>query len=211
MANLNLAWDNSGVVGNPNATGQRASKRLTSVGGAYDTLAFTPANDMATSVSAAVAVVTANRSYQFKIEALCDVGGPVANLNGVQEGLKFACIVPGVTSDNSSVTITLNVASTDITKARFTLFKQADNSTVGGPSVVTRIGTTITKIFTGLLASTTYYVKIELYATVNGVEIVSSDADQLNAVCGGNISGYQVTTTADPSCPAPASLVVTAN
>lgn len=211
MGNLNLAWDNSAVLANPNATEQIAYKRKKSIGGAYDILAFTPANPMATSVSAAVAAVLDNIIYQFKVEATCTAGGPVPNINGVQEGIEFACINPVLTSDNLSVSVAINVTGLDIIKARITLFKASDNSVVGGPSVVNTIANSINKTFIGLLASTDYYIKYEFYANVNGVEVVSSSAAYLNALCGGNSGAFSTSTTTDPSCPAPASLVVTAN
>ena len=46
----------------------------------------------------------------------------------------------------------------------------------------------------GLDSATGYYLEVEFYATINGVEVISSDAAYLGASCGGNITGYQVTT-----------------
>jgi len=209
MGNINLNWDNSAVVANPNATEQNAKKRKKSVGGPYDQIGFTPANPMATSVNAAVSAVTDNIIYEYLVDAICAVGGPIPNINGIQEGINFACFNPSLTSDNGSVSVSLNVTGLDITKARFYLYKASDDSLVGGPTVANRIGTTISTSFTGLLPSTNYYLKYEMYATVNAVEVVSSDVAYLNALCGGNIAGFTIPTVANPTCPAPAALVVT--
>ena len=37
--------------------------------------------------------------------------------------------------------------------------------------------------FTGLLASTNYYFKFRMLATVNGIQVASNDAAQLGALC----------------------------
>lgn len=208
MATINMTWDNTAVNASPNAIGQRVSKRLKSVGGAYDTVGFNPANDMAKTENAAEAnTVTANRTYEFKVEALCTVGGPTINSNGVQEGIAFACVNPVFTPTHNSVQVVLNLATTDITKARIVLKKQSDDSTVA-TQTQNKVGTTVTANFAALDPSTDYYVTVELYATINGVEVISSSANYLNAVCGGNVANYQVSTSAAPACPAPADLVV---
>jgi hypothetical protein len=207
MGTLTLNWDNTAVNASSNATGQRASKRIKSVGGAFQTSGFTPTNDMAKSVNEADATVTDNRVYEFKIEALCLTGGPIANTGGLKEGIVFACIVPSFTVSESTIQVVLNVLNTDISKARIILKKQSDDSTVGTITPNT-VSNTITANFTGLDASTDYYVTIELYATVGGVEVISSDENYLNDVCGGDVEGYQVSTNSAPSCPAPTTLTV---
>lgn len=202
-----LSWDNTAVLANVNATGQRASKRVKAIGGAFQTSGFSPANDLLKTAVTTDATVIDNRVYEFKIEALCGIGGPVINNNGVKEGIIFACIAPSFSSDNSSVTAVINCLNTDITKARVILKKQSDNSVVG-TLTVNNVANACTALFSGLDASTNYYVTVELYSLVDGVEVISSDAAYLNAVCGGNIAGYQVSTNASPACPAPASLVI---
>lgn len=207
MAEIILNWDNSAVNASPNATAQRASKRLKAVGGAFDTVNFVPANDLPKSATTTTATVLGNRVYEFKIEAICGSGGPTANNNGLQEGISFVCIVPAFSSTHNSVNVTTNLINTDITKIRFILKKASDDSIVGNITS-NNVLNSATANFTGLTPGTNYYVTIELYAIVNGVEVISSASNYLNDICGGNIAGYQVATGAAPSCPAPIDLVV---
>lgn len=207
MALLTLNWDNTLVLASANATGQRASKRIKSVGGAFSTLGFNPANDLLKTAVTTDATVDANKVYEFMIQAICISGGPTMNTNGLQEGIVFQCIEPSFDETNTTIDVVVNLAGLDITKIRVRLKKQSDDSLVGTVTA-NKIGTIATASFSGLTASTDYYVEIELYATVNGVEVISSAAEYLNEVCGGNIDGYQVSTTANPSCPAPLDLEV---
>ncbi len=207
MGTLKLSWDNSNLVFDPNTDAQRASKRVKAIGGAYDTVGFNPANDMAKSVNEALATVLDNRVYEFIIDAICISGGPTPNDNGPIEGIAFACIAPSFNPTYNSLNVVLNLVNTDISKIRVTLRKQSDNSLVG-TFTASRSGTTATATFSGLTASTDYWVQIELYAVVNGVEVISSDAAYLGAVCGSNAAPYQVTTSPVPPCPAPKTLEV---
>lgn len=207
MGSINFIWDNAAVLASINTTAQRASKRLKSVGGAYDTLGFTPTNDMAKAVNAASVVVIDNNIYEIILQAICVNGGPVDNGNGPKEGIIFACILPTFSTTHNSVDVILNLINTDIHKIRVKLRKQSDNSLVG-TFIASRSVNTATATFAGLPASTAYWVEIEFYAIVNGVEVISSDVFYLNAVCGSNIPAYQVTTAAPPVCPAPMNLEV---
>lgn len=177
-----------------NVISQRVSKRIKSVGGAWTTTGFTTANDMATSVITNVATVNENILYEFKLENICTEGGPTGSVQGIREGIAFACLVPSLSSTGTTVSANINLAGTDITKVRYTLKKSSDNTVVGGPTIITRVTNAAPITFTGLLASTAYYITTELYCTVNGVEVISSSAAYRNAVCGGNASGYQITT-----------------
>lgn len=184
MAQFNLSWFNTAVIINPNATGQRVSHRQKSVGGAFSTTGYTPANDLPKTASASQSPVLAdNIVWEFKVEALCTVGGPTINSNGLVEGLKFACITPNIQKTTNSATITLNVAGLDITQATFITHLTADDSVVAGPTTVARVGTAIQHTVTGLDPDTEYYFEIILYAIVNGSEIASNDVNQLNASC----------------------------
>lgn len=185
MAQFNLTWFNTAVIINPNSNGQRVSHRKKSVGGAYSTAGYTPANDLPKTASASQSPILAdNIVWEFKVECLCDEGGPTPNDNGNIEGLKFACLEPVISNlDTDSVTIALNVFNTDITSATFVLHLTSDNSVVQGPTTIARVGNSITWNVTGLLPNTGYYVETILYAIVNGAQIASNDADQLNASC----------------------------
>lgn len=198
MAQFTLNWDNTAVLAHPNSTGQRASYRQKSVGGAWITVGFTPTNDLpktATTTDSPNSLLT-NVVYEFKIESLCTVGGPTINDNGIREAIEFACITPvtGVTETTS--TITLDVTGLDITKARFTLRKASDNTIVYGPTTVNRIGDSIMLQAVGLTGSTNYYWQVELYATVNLIEVISSQVNYLGVVC----SPYPITTDAPAIC-----------
>lgn len=185
MAQFNLSWFNTAVIINPNATGQRVSHRRKSIGGAYSTTGYTPANDLPKTASAVQSPVLANNQvWEFKVEAICTEGGPTANDNGNQEGLKFSCLEPVITNITiNSATVALNVNNTDITAATFVIHDASDDSTVFGPTTVARVGNSITLNVTGLTPETEYYVETILYAIVNGAQIASNDANQLNDSC----------------------------
>lgn len=193
MATLNVGWDNTAVSGNPNALNQRVSKRVQG-DIPWVTTGFTPANDLATSANSTVATVVVNNVYQFKVEALCSEGGPTPNDDGVKEGIVFECIVPTLEAEPTEVAVSFSLAATSITKAILTLKKQSDDSIVGGPVTKNRVADAINHTFTGLTQLEDYYLEVQLIATVDGVEVNSSDEEYLNAVCGGNIEGYQVST-----------------
>lgn len=200
-----LDWVSSFVSANPNSTGQRASYRRKSVGGAFITTGFTPSNDLSTSANTVNSPsLLDNVVYEFKIEAICAVNGPTINDNGIQEILGFACIVPVLTKTETSVTITLDVTNTDITKARLTLRKSSDNSLVD-LSTVNTVSNSITKTVTGLVADTNYYWQVELVAVLQGVEVYSSDSNYLGSIC----SPYVVKTDASVVCSPVTSIVVT--
>lgn len=175
MAQFNLTWINTVLLINPNVTAQRALYRQKSIGGAFINTGFTPSNDLPVTASAVSSPVLAdNRIWEFKIQAICTVGGPTDNQNGIQEGLKFACIQPIVSASITTAQAVLNVANTDIIKARFTVHRDDNNAVAFGPVTVNRVGNSITANATGLSGSTDYYWETELYTTVNGVEVISS-------------------------------------
>lgn len=185
MAQINLTWFNTAVIVNPNVTGQRVSHRQKSVGGAFITTGYTPANDLPKTASASQSPVLAdNRVWEFKVEAICTEGGPTINDNGLQEALKFACLTPVVSAITaSSATITLNVTGLDITQATFIIHLASDDTVVAGPTTVARVGNSITYNATGLDDDEDYYIETILYAIVNGSQIQSNDADQLDDSC----------------------------
>lgn len=192
MATRTLTWDNTAVLANVNATAQRASKRIKAVGGSFNTLNFLPVNDLPTSaITTDANMLLVNRVYEFKIEAICTAGGPTANTNGLKEGIVFDCIVPSLVRRPTEIDVIIDCTGSDLTKGKVVLKKQSDDSVVGTITSA-RAADSIYAGFTGLIATDAYYCEIELYAVVEGVEVISSDAAYLNAVCGGNIVGYKI-------------------
>jgi hypothetical protein len=185
MAQFTLNWFNTAVIINPNATGQQASHRLKSVGGAFTLAGWSPANPLPKTASTSTSpVLTDNRVYEMKVEALCTEGGPTINDNGLQEGLKFACLIPVISNiTTSGATVALNVLNTDITAATFVIHLSSDDSVVAGPTTVARVGNSITYNATGLDDDEDYYVETILYAITNGSQIQSNDDDQLDVSC----------------------------
>lgn len=208
-AQFNLTWDNTDVNASSNSLHQRASYRQKSVGGSFITTGFTPANDMAKTVNAATTPSTLlfNAVYEFKVENLCTVGGPTINDNGVREAIQFSCINPTTDQDHDSASISVNLTGLDITKVKFTLKKASDNTIVAS-SLVVKSGTSVAYNATGLTPTTNYYWQIELYANVNSVEVISSQAAYLDQPC----SPYPFTTEANPTCaPITAALITAAS
>ncbi len=183
MGVLTLQWDNSDVLASPIGTGQRASKRIKTVGGAFDTSGFTPANDLATSATSVQVTLTENKVYQFKIDGLCSIGGPTPNNNGLIEGIVFGCIIPDITKTTTTAQVVVDVSNTDITKLRFVLRLTADDSVVATVSA-TRVANSVTGNFSSLVGNTNYYVTYEPFAIIDGVEKGSTDLIPSVDLCG---------------------------
>lgn len=199
MGVLYLRWDNTAALANPNVIAQRASKRIKTVGGAYSTLGFTPTNDLVMIAVPEMSVtVVDNKVYEFKVESICSSGGPTANSNGIQEGIAFVCIPPDISEDIDTVTVNVDLAGTDITKVRYTLRRQDNNVIIGGPTIVNKVADAALHIFDPVDDNTAYYLTVEMYAVVGGVEVISSNINYLGDVCGGNVAGYQITTSPAP-------------
>jgi hypothetical protein len=185
MAQFTFLWGNTDVLASSNATGQRASYRQKTVGGTWLTSGFTPTNDLTKSaVTVQSPVVTNNVVYEFKLECLCTQNGPTSNDNGIIEQIGFSCITPNLVNTSTTSTATIDLTNTDITKISFELRKASDNSLVFGPVIVARIGNSAQAVAAGLTASTNYYWKTSLIATVNGVEVNSSGTGYINSLCG---------------------------
>lgn len=197
MASSILTWDNTNVLANPNVSRQRVSKRVKTVGGPFLITGFTPANDLPKSVNTVDADVTANKVYEFKVEAICTFGGPTANDNGIIEGIAFGCIVPSFTQTINTGQVVVNLIDTDITKVRFILRKLSDNSLVANQTV-SRVGDSVTANFSGLAPNTGYWVEYDLYAMVNGIE-VSYEVQNPEAELCGHDTTYNFTTNSSPS------------
>jgi hypothetical protein len=205
MAQFTLNWFAAAVIVNPNATGQRALYRQKSIGGAFISTGFTPTNDLPkTAETATSPVVADNIVWEFKVQALCNIGGPVDNDNGIEEAIKFVCLVPIVTKTETTAQAVLNVLNTDITKATFILVRDSDSAVISGPTSVNRVGNSITHNVSSLIGATQYHWEIALFATINGVEVSSAQVGYLNAPC---ISASF--TTDAPVCDPVTSLTVT--
>lgn len=186
MAQIQLNWDNSELLASANALTQTMSYRQKTVGGAWLTTGFTPANPMAKTVNAALSTNTllANVVYEFYLLTNCTENGPTPNDNGQIEQLGFACIIPTVNKDQTTSTANINLAGTDITKVRFILRRTSDNAIVYGPVTVNRAGNSAQTLATGLVGNTQYYWQVALFTTVSGVEVVSSSVVYIGDVCG---------------------------
>jgi hypothetical protein len=102
--------------------------------------------------------------------------------------------------------IVINATNTDILKVRFTLRATIDDTVISGPTVINRVGNSITATAIGLTPETNYRWEYELYALINGVFVISSDPSHIGSICATNFS-----TLATVDCPAPESLIVTKN
>lgn len=206
MSQFKLTWDNTAVVANSNATGQRVGYRQKSVGGIFNTTGFTPTNDLAkAAVTTDSPILLDNIVYEFRVQTICTQNGPTNNDNGVQEGLIFGCLGSNPNQTHEQATILVSLVNTDITKARITLKRSADNSVVSGPITISRINDAITQTVFDLIPDTNYYWQLEYAAIVNSIEVWSSDLAQLGAPC----PPVQFKTNPNPVCTPVTSLTAT--
>ena len=201
MVQFTLTWDNTPIVTNPNANFQRASYRERATGGGFISAGFTPTNDLPKEANTtdSPSDLLENKVYEFKVETICAANGPTMNDNGVQEVILMQCLTPEITPEIETVDIRIDVSDTDITKARFTLRRASTNDIVGTPITSTKgvlLANYIIAGFISLEADTNYYVQIELFSTVNNVEIGSTLADQIGSLCG----PYAFKTDPQPIC-----------
>lgn len=198
MANFTLNWT---PQINSNVIAQRAGYRGRIVGGAFITTGFVPANDLSTTANtASIAGLSDNIVYQFIVNNLCTVGGEVPS--SIYEQINFACISPVLSTAGASVTASVAGLPVDISKVSFTLYDSTGTTVIQGPVVINTSGGTAQTQFLSLAYDTIYVVKTQLYATVNGVEIVSGCIDNNSAA---------ISTGVEPTCPAPTNLTVTAS
>ncbi len=189
MAQFTPTWFNNAVIISANALNQIISYRQKSVGDPWITLGFTPANPLPIWASSATSpILPDNKIFEFKVEAICTVGGPTINTNGIQEAIDFACIVPDLDTTNTTATITVDLTGTDITKVNFVLKKTSDNSIAMGATTVNRSGNSATISAPSLLPGTSYYWQTFYYSTIliNSVptQVVSTDAIYIGTTCG---------------------------
>lgn len=197
MAQFNLNWTPNI---NANVISQRAEYRQKSVGGAFITSGFNPANDLSTSATTTqTPLLLDNVIYEFRIANICSEGGPTYNDNGIIESITFDCPVPSVTSTDTSITANITGLPTDITKVIFRLYASDGTTLVQGPTTVTTSSGNASLIFSGLSSSTTYVVATQIAANVNGSEVTST------CITGNTAS---IATQAPATCPAPTNLSV---
>lgn len=198
MATITLVWDNTAVAASANATGQRASKRIKAIGGAFSTTGFAPANTLPVSATTTIATVIANRIHEFKVDGLCVLGGPTINSNGLKEQIVFECLPISISKTSTTISLDIALTNIDFTKVKYTVKLAADNTVVNTFTGFVAAGH-CPHTFSALDPSTAYYIEVEYYTDIETVEVISSSPDYLNTVCGGNIAGYTVTTNAPPN------------
>lgn len=196
MAQFTLEWDNSGIQAVTNVLHQQAVYRYRTVGGAFLSTGFTPANPLGkTATTTDSPVLTNNRVVQFKVQTLCTVSGPTDNDNGIIEAIEFAAISPVLTKTTTTVEMSLSLLNTDITKVRAVMKKTADN-TVVYDDVLYRATDAVSTTVTGLTPDTNYFWQFEFYVSINGGDVVSSSGNY----SGTPYSPYPVKTDAASTC-----------
>lgn len=196
MANFTLSWTPNI---NSNVSAQRTYYRQKSVGGAFLTTGFTPTNDLPTTANTtSITGLLDNTVYEFQVANICVTGGPVFNINGIQEAIKFACRIPTESHTDTTATVSVTSLPTDITTVRYSLLTSG-GVLISGPFDITTSGGSASRVFTGLSASTSYIVRVEYGAVVNGTLVFS------------NLGNCQIafTTNAPTPCIAPIELEVT--
>lgn len=183
-----LSWDNTEIVANTNTVSQIAYYREKIISGEFSTIGFIPSNplDGATNLVISPDLPNANSIYEFKLEVTCAQNGPIMNENGLLEGIRFSCLAaPTITfgETTAQAMYDLSGGGNSITKIRFVLRKDSDNSIIKDETV-TPVAGIFTSSITGLDTGTAYYYQTEYFSELNGVEVRSGSADQLNALCG---------------------------
>jgi hypothetical protein len=170
MANFTLNWSTNinGTVLN-----QQAEYRQKSIGGAYLTTGFIPANPLSSSaITTSINSLTDNIVYQFRVSNLCTLGN--TGYTAIEEGIKFACVTPTETHTSTSIQSTVSSLPSDIIKVRHTLYNSLGTVILQGPIEVVTIAGISSNNFTGLTPLTSYIIKVELVANVDGAEVVSN-------------------------------------
>ena len=204
MPDINLSWTPAPT--NANSIGQRA-KAIARVNGSVPnmTAVFIPANNMGVAVSSAIfRTSNFNIAYRFMVENICSSGGPMANTNGIREGIVFTCIPPTVKAgDTTSTTYTARILKgaytqidgvnypnsySDIEAVEFSLYDATNSTLIQGPILVNTITGTGTSesfehTFTGLTGSTSYTPRFALLSTIDGVVVRSDAVGYLGTKC----------------------------
>jgi len=169
MANFTLNWTPNV---NPNVSSQQAEYRRKSVGGAYNSSGFTPANPLTTTDdTVSITGLLDNVVYEFRISNFCTEG---RTYSSNVEAIKFACVTPTEEHTDTSITATVSSLPSDITKVKFSLLNFDGTSLLQGPIVVNTIAGSCTNMFSSLTPDTDYIIRVEFTALVNGIETTST-------------------------------------
>ena len=170
MANFTLTWTPNI---NPGVSNQQAEYRQKSVGGAFLSTGFSPANPLSTSANtASITGLLDNTIYEFRISNFC-IEGRTYHSN--VEAIKFTCPILSEVHGSSYIVATASGLSPDIYKVRFTLYASDGTTILQGPIAVSTFSSgSCDNTFSGLTSETSYIIKIELTAIVNGEEVISA-------------------------------------
>lgn len=130
-----------------------------------------------------------NTIYDYRIVNICAVGGP--SYAPIKQAIRFVCPVLTLTPSYNQVAYSFPHVQGSITKYVISLLNSSDS--IVATQEVTTMATTISGTFTGLTQSTTYKVRITMYA------------DSYSNQC----PPQSVTTGAAPTCAPPTNVVAT--
>lgn len=185
-------WDNTALATDSNVIGQRISFRPKDTLGAWHTAGFTPSNDINKTIHHAInPLIADNLIYQFKLETICGVGGPVISNNDIQEQITFQCVEPSYTYLiqgvpgflETDITISLHNLD-DVNSVDLLIRKVSDDSLFRGPYTMAVINGSLEQdISTNIDQSTYYYIQTRYRAFVQGVQVYSDSSNYLGAWC----------------------------
>lgn len=192
MATFNLAWT-APVLTNSTTANQRVEYRQKNSGPFINnTSNIAPTNDLSNTATAAViSNLTDNVIYEFRVLSVCPNGVTNVNMDGIKEGINFACVPPTAnTFTDTSITVVVASLPPDITKVTF---NRGTGNVFATPS-----NGIASYTFPNLTPGISYTITAELSAFVNNGERTSSF---------GNCSVTRITAPAT-TCTAPNNLVV---
>lgn len=205
-------WDNTNVATNENVISQKLSFRYKLSLGAWLTGGFLPTNDINKTINHATNTnLSSNRIYQFKLDTICQEGGPTINNNFEQEQITFQCIEPSYSvisygfQGNTAITATLQVGP-DITGGTWVNRRLADDTTIGNPQFFSAPVAGVISQFMFVPVNVPFYTQAFYTATLHGVTIHSNDPEYLNAWCSTSVftvppEGSPTTTTTTTQLP----------
>jgi len=169
MANFTLNWTPNI---NSNVSSQQAEYRRRSVGGVYNSSGFIPGNPLLTTDNTtSISGLLDNVVYEFRISNFCTEG---RTYTANSEAIKFGCVTPTEAHTDTNITATVSSLPSDITKVRFSLLNFDGSSLLQGPIVVNTSAGSCPNIFNSLTPDTTYIIRVEFVALINGVEVTST-------------------------------------
>ena len=154
MASSTITWV---PAGGTNSLSQTVQYKLK-----LDSVWTTSSTVAAGVATATVSGLVANTLYDFRIVDNCAVGGAIPSASVTQ--ILFICPEVTLTPTFEAVTVAFANLYADISKYVIQLFS-ADGSTLLGTIPITDITpSTFSNIFTGLAASTSYNIRVTIYA-----------------------------------------------